>query len=484
MKRKYLLPPPRGANYRAPRITSRTLGLRDFVNVAYKSDAPEGGSGDDDPEKKALLEKVQNTVKQEIEARKYADSPAVEAIVKRMIDGLPLDALKAYDADKQKLETSIRNVAGEIEKVKNIRIADTPANQDMMRRAVEDLWLKRKLIGDEERPSELEILMRKKGERAEIVLNMRAAATMTTANTADENGFPLEMIESVNLIDEVVKKRRGNQYVFQVADRTTVDELEQYTSWLEEGNEQGAFAIVAEGAVKPLVSTSLVRNFTKAKKVAGKMVVTEEFTKFRKRIWAAIQGLLRDKLIRDYAALLVVDLQAQAATYVGTSLDDTIVAPNDFDAIGAVAAQIETLNFSPDMIVIHPQDKWRLALQTDGEGRYYMLLPMVGPDGQTRIMGFLVVTSTYQTLGSFTLGESGLFKIEDETITVRLGYGIDTTTAVVSGTTVVTGVASDFDTNKLRLIVETWYKSWIPTSFAGSFVTATFNSVKAALLKP
>jgi hypothetical protein len=90
-----------------------------------------------------------------------------------------------------------------------------------------------------------------------------------------------------------------------------------------------------------------VRNFATAKKVAGKYIITEEFAKFYQEAYAIIRRLINDKMMRDYAAQLVVDLNAAAATYVSTTLDDTKVAPNDYDAIGAVAAQIETLNFVP-----------------------------------------------------------------------------------------------------------------------------------------
>lgn len=479
MKRHNILFPSHGRNGRAPRMNGRSIGLRHLVTTSYRTDG--GGDDDEDPAKKQLLEAIQGRVKTEIETRGYQNAANVEAIFKRMMEGLNMDTLKAYDDDKEKLNTSIRNIAGELEKVKNIRLDITPETRALIKRQVETEWLTRGANGE---PAKLEVLMRNKGQKVEMVLNVRAAATMTTANTIDENNYPLDMIESVDIIDEVVKKRRGEQYIFQIASRRTVDEIEEYTTWLEEGNEQGAFAIVTEGAVKPLVSTGLVRNFAKAKKIAGKQVITEEFTKWRKKAWAAIQDLLRDKLVRDYAAILTTDLQAQSASYVGTSLDDQIAVPTDYDAIGAVAAQIETLNYVPDLLIIHPQDKWRLALEKDSEGRYYMMIPMMGADGVTRMMGFRVVTSTYQTLGTFTLGESGLFKIEDETITVRIGYGIDVTRATVNGTSVVTDVASDFDTNKLRLIVETFFKDWIATNHLGSFVTASFATVKAALLKP
>jgi hypothetical protein len=190
-------------------------------------------------------------------------------------------------------------------------------------------------------------------------------------------------------------------------------------------------------------------------------------------------------MMRDYSAQLVTDLNNQAATYVGTSLDATKVAPNDYDAIGAVAAQIETLNFIPDVLVLHPQDKWRLTLETDSNGRPFLIVPAMNADGITNLMGFRVITSTFQTAGSFTLGESGLFKIEEEPISLRIGYGINvvTTTQTATGAagSVVTAVDSDFDTNRLRLIVETWFNDWLPTPYIGSYVKASFATVKAAL---
>lgn len=476
MKKNYLKPG-------LPFFNGLRLGFG-YTGIQF---SPDGGSGGDAGAEAVLLEKIQSKIKAEVETRGYQDATAVEKIVSKALEGLNLEALRKYDASKNdELNTTIKNIAAEVEKVKNIRAGGAEMSKDekdFLRRSIKSLLFPEKDADGKGGVSEVQTMMEMRGKGAikEVVLNIRAAATMTTANTIDENDYPLEMIESMNMLSEVVKIRRGTQYIFDFASVSTVAELEEYTTWLEEGDEQGAFAIVAEGAVKPLVSGALVRNFAKAKKVAAKTVITEEFVKWRKKAWTAIQNLLNDKIARDYAAILTIDLQAQATSYVGTSLDGTFTAPNDYDAIGAVAAQIETLNFFPDLLIIHPQDKWRLSLQKDSEGRYYMMIPMYNPDGLVQMMGFRVLTSTYQTIGSFTLGESGLFKIEQETLTIRLGYGIDVTMQVVSGTNVVTSVASDFDTNKMRMIIENYFKDYIATNHIGSFVTTTFDTVRAAL---
>ncbi len=479
MKQKFLKFPQRAMRF-APRIESRRMGFKagmdHFRTTAYRADG--------EVDETALLEKVKAAARTEMETRGFQNADQVKSVVDTILANMPLDALRKYNDDKTILETSVRNIAGEVEKLNNraSKVAEAKAN------AIVEA-MDSKLPGEDKTQWEkVELAMRSRGgsNHQDVVhLNVRAAATMTLANTVDDTTFtvPVTIVESMSMA-EFVPKRRGNQFIYDIADRTVLDEITQYKTWLEEGVEQGSFAIVAEGAVKPLVSSGLVRNFAQAKKVAGKYVVTEEFVKFRKEAFNIIRRIINDKMLRDYAAILVVDLNAQASNYVGTSLDDQIAAPTDYDAIGAVASQIETLNFNPDVLIIHPQDKWRLALEKDTQGRYFMMIPMVGPDNTVTMMGFRVVTSTYQTLGSFTLGESNLFKIEEEPITVRMGYGISVTYTTVSGTAVVQDVISDFDSNKMRVIIETWFNDWLPTPYIGSYVKASFATVKAALLKP
>lgn len=306
----------------------------------------------------------------------------------------------------------------------------------------------------------------------------KAAAVMTTTNTTNNTTFsvPVEIIESMSTA-EFAGKRYGRQFIADIADETTVANMEQYTTWLEEGSFEGAFAIVAEGGLKPLVSTGLVRNFATAQKIAGKYVVTEEFVKWRQNAYTIIQRLMRDKLVRDYSALIVTGINTAAAGYVGTTLDDTIVVPNDYDAIGAVAAQIQSLNFVPNVLILNPQDAWRLRLSKDTQNNYIFV--NVAQNGEEQIFGMRLIISTYQPAGYFTLGEAGLYKVEKETVQMRVGYGID-----VTGASPVTGVVSDFDNNRFRIILEMFFKQWLPTPYQGSFVRAQFSVVKAALLKP
>lgn len=318
--------------------------------------------------------------------------------------------------------------------------------------------------------------------QGEIRLDTRAAAVMTTDNTitTDPVNIPEELIESFS-IGAFVPKRQQRDYVFDLAYRRTVAKISQFKTWLEEGSEQGGFAVVAEGGLKPLVSTALVRNHSEYRKVAAKQVVTEEFAKFRAEAYTIIQRLITQKLLRDYADILTTSLLSDAAAYVASALDGEYANPTDYHAIAAVAAQIEALNFVPDMLVMNPQDKWRIGMTQDQQGQFYLTIPVVDPSGQTRMMGFTLRTSNKVAVGNFLLGEAGLWEIEDEPITIRMGMGIQVTGGTSNGGGNVTDVQSDLDHNRFRIIAETFFHNYIATNNEGSFVYASFDTVKALL---
>lgn len=333
-----------------------------------------------------------------------------------------------------------------------------------------------------EKMAEVEKLMKTK--EGGISLSLKAPATMTLANTIEgDDLLPDELIESFS-IGQFVGKRQPREYVFDMANRRTVAEVAQFKTWLEEGDEEGAFAIVAEGGLKPLVSMNLVRNDSRVAKVAAKYVVTEEFAKFRKEAYSIIQRLIQQKITRDYAAILTTRLLADASPYTASALDGQYANPTDYHAIAAVAAQIESLNFMPDLLIMNPQDKWRIGMLQDLQGQFYLTIPTTDPTGNTRMMGFTVRTSNRIPVGEFILGESGLWEIEDEAISVRMGYGVTVTGGTSNGGGNVTDVQGDLDHNRMRVIVETYFHSYIATNNLGSFVHADFDVVKALLETP
>lgn len=426
-----------------------------------------GGEGDT----KALLDQIKAQTEQMLTAKGFCTKAEIDAVIEermKRIKDFNFDELnKLIDADKGVM--AILKKQGE---------------------SITALKESGKNGGDKDQFGLKNILKKFKDKAKEafnspdsnkgLTINVaKAAAVMTTANTVEgHDDLPTDLIESFSEA-AFVPKRYAREYVYDLANVTRVAEVEKYKVWLEEGDTEGAFAIVAEGGLKPLVSGNLVRNFAEARKIAGKYVVTEEFEKFWNRIYQIIVRILQQKMLREKADILTVDLLADAAPYTASALDNQYANPNDFQAIGAVAAQIESLNFMPDMLIINPQDKWRIGMSTAEDGHFYMPnMPIVDPTGNLRLLGFIVRTSNKVPVGNFLLGESGLWEIEEEGIQIRMGYGI---TVTKNGSNVVTEVESDFDTNKFRVIVEQYFLNYLATNNEGSFVYANFNSVKAAL---
>lgn len=446
-------------------------GMRKFHDAA-PGDGGGGGGGEKTAEQK-LLDKIGAQVDGILVTRGFANATSVKAAIDAALNGLSLEALRTYEADKTGITTSVTKVAGELEKLTQ---RFNEGGGEGQKRKME--WVKR-MLKDDKFMGQVEQVMKTKAGFA--TLNTRAAIVMDIAagTTVVDGDIPEDILNSFS-IEAFVPKRRPTEFIWEIANRRTVAKITEYKTWLEEGGEEGAFAVIAEGVIKPLVSKTLVRNTTKYRKIAGKRIYTEEFAKFRQEAYNILEDLFNDQLIRNYAAVLVTDLITAAALYVGTALDAQFANPTDYHAIGAVAAQIESLDFMPDLLIINPQDKWRINLSQDSQGRFFVGIPQYNAkSGAIEMMGFRVYTSNRMTVGNFILGESKLYKIEDEPVTIRMGYGV-----TVTGANPVTAVEADFDHNRFRIIAETFFHNWIASNHDGSFVYANFADMKEALQAP
>lgn len=478
MTKAYLKFPSRNIRY-APETMSRRLAFKNFKSMSFRSGASAQGEEEEEEEdeegEKALLLKIQGRVTAEVEKslkteknKKLIEQAATQAL-SIALQGLNMEALKKFDDkfDPVKIIQSVKDQAIELEKLKNAPVAGASQKQ-----ALKELLMKPETM------DAIKEAYESKNPLKTVNLTVQAAvAAMTTGNVVTDGDIPEDILNSFS-VEAFVPKRRPKEYVFNFVMRRTVAKISEYKTWLEEGNEEGAFAIVAEGGLKPLVSKTLVRNTAKYRKIAGKRVYTEEFVKFRQEAYNIIEDLFNDQLMRNYQAIIVTDLIADAALYVSTTLDNQYANPTDYHAIGAAAAQIEALDFVPDLLVLNGQDKWRIGLSQDAEGRFYTSVPMYNPNGEVTMLGFRVITSNRIPAGYFLLGESGLFKVEDEPVTVRIGYGINVTT---NGEGLVTAVESDVDHNRFRIISELFFHDWLSTNHVGSFVYGNFADIKEIL---
>lgn len=259
------------------------------------------------------------------------------------------------------------------------------------------------------------------------------------------------------------RKRRPLEYLRAIANITQVRNLPPIFRFYEEGGEEGSFAVVDENGLKPQVKVDLILNSVDRQKVAGYIVVTEELLKDMPRAWAALQRLFRDKFERDYLDILTTALETSAITYPGTALDGTIADPTDADAIGAAAAAVEIANFNPDTLIINPADKWRILLNKGNDGQF--MFPAFAMSGsEPNLFGLNVITSTKITAGTFEVGQSGTWYIEEEAPTIRSGW-----------------VNDDFIHNRMTIVMENFFFAYVPSVNQGSWIKGNFADIKDLL---
>lgn len=421
-----------------------------------------------------ILAKVKSQTEEMLSKKAFLTKESVDAIVKEAMKGfeeMGIDKLKELLSDGEKGIKSILKAQG----------ATIAALEETIKSAGKSGGKKYSLKKHiEDAMPEIEKFLKTKNDGFfDITLKSvanKVDTPMTTATVVDDSSMPDDLIESFSEA-QFVAVRRPREYVYDLATITNVGEIDKYKTWLEEGDTEGNFAIVAEGGLKPPVSTGLVRNIATAKKAAGKYIVTEEVTKWRKQAWTIIQRIMRQQFLRDKANILETDLAALASSYTSSAFDGAVTSPNNFDAIAAVMSQILSLNFMPDLLVLNPGDKMLTLMSKSSEdGHYFMNVPTIDPQGNTVILGLTVRTSNKLDLGDFIVGESGLWEIEQEGIQIRIGYGV-----TVTGSNPVTSVVSDFDNNQFRVIVEQYFLNYLATPNEGSFVITDFDTVKAAI---
>lgn len=447
-------------------------------NSKFLTPHPDGGGGAppviEKSAENAIIEKLKTVVAEQVRSANGSEEQKtlLKSIFENMLGGMTQDQLRASAEDQVKLKQDIADMASKFEKMSQRN--NNGGGSKLVKSGAEVLA---KHVNDNFEA--IEQMLNLRNSQVDYNINLRAAEIVTTTNAVDLSGLTVEDLSNATSITGFVEKRKPREYIFDIADRTTVPSISKTKTWTSEGTTEGEFTLVGESELKPMVSASLVENKSVAQKVAGHTVYTDEVAKFKREAYLLIRRLINDKLLRDYQNILTTGLYAAAAQYVGSALDGQYPNPTDFHAIAAVAAQIEALDFNPDILILNPQDKWRIGMSQNENGSFYMAIPASSPDTAPTMLGFRVITSNKIPVGNFLLGESGLWKIEDESVTIKIGYGI--TQVMNEAGTAIIRVEDDLTYNRFRVISEMFFHSYIDPLHTGSFVVGNFDVIKDLL---
>lgn len=299
------------------------------------------------------------------------------------------------------------------------------------------------------------IQMNQSGQKSFVI---KAAAVTTTSSSIDDNG---SAGAAQRLGDgPVYTIQRGTPFVLQFVSvgNTTASAL----VWFDETQAEGDFAITAEGAIKPLKQYLFARNTATYQKAAGRTTITDEFINDYPRIVSTIKQLMAIDCRNAMNAAVLADMVSNAGSYAYNGLDDAIDNPDDFAAIGAAIAQLQSLYHTPNVLVLNPADAWRLRL-TKGSDGHYVMAPFTW-NGQTYEFGQVIIDPGV-TAGNFFIGDGTAYHVDLKgDIIVRIGYAATTL---------------DFEKNQQTIIVEQYYYNYISTARKPAFIYASFATIKA-----
>jgi HK97 family phage major capsid protein len=398
----------------------------------------------------------------------------MQQAVKDLISSGSKEAVKALKDDIEKLETALKAQGTELAKLKEPAASETYSTfEDAWKKNLKEIkkirsqgvGFKRFYFGDVDEESFDD------GETKEnIVTGIKSFATKVPGVTSVTNvtsSTPAQITNPYSpfpyQIPEIVAVRRNPNFALNYVDYGSTNSA--VMTWTEEGNSEGDAAITAEGALKPLQDKKFTDRLTKAKKIAGYVAITEEMENDTPRIATAVRRLFQENVMRKYDDQVWADIIAIAPGYTSTALDDQIDQADDYAAIGAAFAQLESLNANPDTIAINPADSWRMKL-TKGSDGHYVLPPFAV--GDTQFEGVKVVKSNKVAAGNFLVAELLKYKVDEyKPFSLRVGFQND-----------------DLTRNQFTIVGEVRFHSYVATNDLVGFCYAQFATVKAQIEKP
>ena len=247
-----------------------------------------------------------------------------------------------------------------------------------------------------------------------------AAMHMTNNGTvSNAGGVNMPFSPNFEVDNEISFIRIPENFILNVIRNSVRTKVPEQITKMQELASEGAVAVTAEGAVKPLIQKKFQRTVTTRQKYAGRIEWTEEFEMdFEALLDAIIDMLERDVIIAWQDGILDI-IETNATTYLGSSLDGTLVKPDNGLAVIAAAQQIRMLLYNPNYVFMNPSDIDAAVYTQDTEGNF-SLKPYIDANGN-RIGGLTVIPSLKIAEGEAIVGDFSIYKEIHSRIIMRKG---------------------------------------------------------------
>jgi HK97 family phage major capsid protein len=357
---------------------------------------------------------------------------------------------KEYGIDKdkfKKIEDALKEQGLEIKSMK-----EKPGSVKPLREQLKSLLSKENI--DE---------IRKAGGPRMVGIELKAAATLTTANAASApHALSFEVLPGIH------EAAREEPVVLAALSKGTTSS--RTIIWINRVNEDGGAAFIAEGVLKPLKDWDYREEDSVAKKVAVSAKVSSEMLQdfdymegeIRMLLTRDLYRVIDEKLLNGSAANEPAGIVPGAGGYIGTGLDGTVECPNNADAIRAAMLQMRLLSYRPDVVFLNPTDSAVMDLTKSSTGNYIKI------ELEGILRSLRVIETTEIEAGDFLLMDTAKWIVKIlESFRLEFGWEND-----------------DFRKNLITVIAELRLHSYQNSVDAGSVIYDSFATVKTAIEAP
>lgn len=264
---------------------------------------------------------------------------------------------------------------------------------------------------------------------------------------------------------------RNTSWVFDLCNTINASFIpgQAFVIWFDEQAKTGGSTAVLEGATKPATNYSYVLRSDTYKKEATIVSFTEEFHMDFSQLESDIMGKARIDVINRLNTAILARIISNATIYNtelsfrgGTGAASYIPLVNDFDAIAAMAAQVDSATFGGFMAnaaIMSTFKKYRMGILKDTTGGY-LNPPKV-------LDGISFVGNPAMAADALIVGDLKQYNIILRGgLIVRVGYN-----------------GTDFAENKYSTVLEQFYFDYISAIRRPAIVSGpTFQNVKNTLV--
>ena len=263
--------------------------------------------------------------------------------------------------------------------------------------------------------------VKEKKDFPEFAFNVAAMHMTNNGTVSNVSGlnFPASTFEVDN---DIFMIKVPENFILRVIRNSQRAKVPQTVIKTQQVPSEGAVAVVAEGAVKPLLQYKFQRTSTSRKKYAGRIEWTEEFEMDFEALLDAIVDMFERDVITAWQDDLINIITTNATAYVSSSLDGTLVSPDNGLAIVAAAQKVKALGYTPNFVLMNPVDIDAAVYTQDADGNF-QLKPYIDASGN-RIAGITVIPSLKIDEGTALVGDFSIYKEIHSAFIMRRGqYG-------------------------------------------------------------